>query len=216
MMRLFLLTALVAASAFVWHLTRNPVSTAESKPEARVTAASGAQVNPPEPRLQPKTKIVVEKAGNTKFVTPKQLEHLKNVVIDVQDTVDAEKRQLAFQTSGLDTKEHLDSALAIVREDYPETPTVLDTSNRVLALHFLELSSHLDSEECTEMLRHSINKFSTAPDKRHGQPYLWDLHDIALTCTRIDPRGMQELQRSVEHPKVSAQLKLVLKTKGVI
>jgi len=203
----------IALAGWWWH--RQPTSTVESAPESRVSAASGSEIQVPAPRVVAKPKAL-PKVANTKFVTPKEIEQLKEVVIDVQDTVDTEKRQQAFQASGLDTPEHLNSALAIVREDYPETPTEPDTAKRVLALHFLELSTHLDSNGCTEMLRHSIGKFTSAPDKRHAQPYLWDLHDIGLTCTKIDPKGMQELQRSIEHPKVSAQLKLVLKTKGVI
>ncbi len=214
---LLLLSFPVSLALFGWwlgpsadkaELVSRPISTVEK---------TGGPVEPPAPRLPVVApKVVVKAAKNTTFATPEQIAKLKTTVIDVQDTVDSQARRRAFQESGLDTPEHLASALAIVREDYPDTLTKKDTEARVLALHYLELSSHLDAEGCTEMLRHSIAKFTTAPDPRKGKPYLWDLHDVALTCTKLDPKGMQELQRSIEHPKVSAQLKLVLKTKGVI
>ena len=153
---------------------------------------------------------------NTKFRTKSELTLLRSTVIDVSDTVDSDKRRELFKASGLDTPEHLESALAIVNEDYPATLTQELVEGHVMALHYLDLSSNLDFEGCTALLQNSIGKFTSTSDRRRGQPYLWDLHDIAQTCTRLDPKGMIELQKSIEHPKVSAQLKLVLKTKGVI
>jgi len=184
-----------------------------------VTAAPSASVaTAPSPRLEAATPKVTPKAEfkNTKFVTKQELVQLRAVLEDVGDTVDVERRKEDFKLSGLDTKEHTESAMAIVSADYPETLSQADTEARVLALHHLDLSSQLDAEGCRALLKKSIGKFTSVNDRQRALPYLWDLHDIALTCTKLDPQGMVELQRSIEHPKVSAQLKLVLKTKGAI
>jgi hypothetical protein len=182
---------------------RGPVAAVEL-PAARKSAAPVAKIlaEPAKPRAH--------------FRTREEIKKLEAVIVDVSDTIDPDKRSEAFKQSGLDTPEHLASAVSIVQEPYAEPMNDQSVYLRMLALHYLSLTSRLDIASCTALLDGAIHRYETGADELKAKPYLWDAHDIAQTCTRIDSRTMVEYQRAQTNPKMGAQLKLVLKTEGVL
>lgn len=141
----------------------------------------------------------------TDFDSSEKLEKLKSQILDNGAFISPRRRWESFQTSVFDTKENVHQAIRILSNVYSDKPSKDEILKRVLALHFLRYSKHLEESECVGMLGSLETQYQAAPNPQIKRATLFDFGSIAYACARFNSSLVDQRIQTASVPALRAQ-----------
>lgn len=143
----------------------------------------------------------------TDFDSSEKLEKLKAQILDNGAFISPRRRRESFQASVFDTKENTQQAVRTLASVYSDKPSKDEILKRVLALHFLRYSKHLEETECVEMLGSLETQYQAAPNPQIKRATLFDFGSVTYACARFDSSLVEHKIQSAHEPALKAQAK---------
>lgn len=191
---LFLLFIIGAAFHYLKKENRFQMSEVENSPVTSLVEKTQSNQAPTEKLLtkqDPQKHMVF-----SSFSDEAKMKQLQGAMREALSFVDSQARRSAFEKSGEDTSINFQAALVMLSTPYEEPVQELQARQKVLALHFLQLTRHLDSlDGCHRILDAIDEALLTAKEEKTRLALLADSSEVANTCLDIDE---EEFRRQID------------------
>lgn len=188
---LILLT--LSAGLSYWYAGRKDASPAQvevSKKSPLVAVKAPLAVLPKPIADKPPNPVAMPRLLS--FSSDDGMARLQSVIQDASGFADNEARQSAFAKSGEDTTENFQAALALLSQAYTEPVSKSQARQKVLALHFLQLTAQFDSiNVCASTLDAMEESLRRALQEKTKLALAVDARDLATICLDVDEESFR-------------------------
>ena len=144
------------------------------------------------------------------FGNLKRIKIFRRDIEEIKSHLSRDTRKSLFQESSYDTKDNFHGAILILKKDLGSSPTRNIVEERVLAMHFISLSSHGDIGSYLEILKGLISSYKNSKINRVRYSLLWDISDISKISARDAYEKTREFAESIENLTIRGQIKLAM------
>jgi hypothetical protein len=142
----------------------------------------------------------------------------ENKLHDVGAIIDKSSRYLSrddalenFRASGFDTVANYTASLSEFSKPYEDKIGENFLRRRITALRFLELSQHLKSSDCFDLMDELVVKLGQHSDEKLQRNSKLDLYELSQVCGRIDKNIAASFANSLNNKRARNTILLGIK-----